>query len=304
MSRPRAYQLIGAAEVTASLSTTVDTPPNERQARELVPLKADEREVVAAWREAKDAAAAEGKQLSAKVVRNAVQGRVERIKRERQAEERRRSPIEAATSDGEIAIHHGDFRDVLAVEDVAGSTVITDPPYPREFLPEWSDFAQATLDAGCELLVVMCGQTILLEAVEAIGAARTLPVTADADAERWIYRWCGAYLTIGPATRVWGANVGTSWKPILVFDRGGDRDFLTTDLFRSTGDDKQHHHWGQNENGIAALVEAFTQPGDLIVDPFLGGGTTAIIARELGRRFIGCDIDATAVESSRARLAA
>ena len=59
MSRPRAYQLIGAAEVTASLSTTVDTPPNERQARELVPLKADEREVVAAWREAKDAAVAE-----------------------------------------------------------------------------------------------------------------------------------------------------------------------------------------------------------------------------------------------------
>jgi DNA methylase len=37
------------------------------------------------------------------------------------------------------------------------------------------------------------------------------------------------------------------------------------------------------------FVEIFSKPGDLMCDPFLGGGTTAIAARTLGRGFIGAD---------------
>lgn len=136
----------------------------------------------------------------------------------------------------------------------------------------------------------MCGQTILPDALEAIRNAN------------WQYRWCGAYLTPGPATRVWNAKVGTSWKPILVFDTGEDRQFLVSDVFRSAGDDKRHHRWGQSESGIAALVEAFTKPGDLVVDPFLGGGTAAVVCCDLGRRFLGCDVDVAAVARTRDRL--
>lgn len=53
---------------------------------------------------------------------------------------------------------------------------------------------------------------------------------------------------------------------------------------------------------IAALAERLTEPGQLVVDPFLGGGTTAVVCRHLGRRFVGCDRDAAAVASARARL--
>jgi hypothetical protein len=116
------------------------------------------------------------------------------------------------------------------------------------------------------------------------------------------YRWCGAYLTEGPATRVYGRNVGTKWKPILVFDRDGKRPFLTQDVFRSAAPDKARHDWGQSESGTAELVERFTAPGALVVDPFLGAGTTALVCRDLGRRFIGCDIDAAAVHTARERL--
>lgn len=232
--------------------------------------------------------------------------RIERVAREQEAAAARAAdfkPTEAAT---DVWVFHGDLS-VLGSEDLTGGIVISDPPYPREFLPAWVALVERSLAWGCEALVLMTGQTILPDVLHLTLSARDHDADEymrDSGDDRWHYRWCGAYLTPGPATRVWNAEVGTAWKPILVFDRGGARRFLTSDLFISSGDDKRHHHWGQSEEGIARLVEAFTQPGDLVVDPFLGGGTTAVVCRDLGRQFIGCDIDAAAVNATLKRLAA
>ena len=46
---------------------------------------------------------------------------------------------------------------------------------------------------------------------------------------------------------------------------------------------------------VRAAIEAFTAPGDLVLDPFLGGGTTAVEALALGRSVIGTDISSLAV---------
>lgn len=50
------------------------------------------------------------------------------------------------------------------------------------------------------------------------------------------------------------------------------------------------------------LVGVHSNPGDLIVDPFLGSGTTAVAAVESGRKFYGGDIDRHYVEESRRRV--
>ena len=44
-----------------------------------------------------------------------------------------------------------------------------------------------------------------------------------------------------------------------------------------------------------AAIEAFTQPGDIVVDPFMGGATTLVEARALGRHAIGCDVSSLSV---------
>lgn len=44
-----------------------------------------------------------------------------------------------------------------------------------------------------------------------------------------------------------------------------------------------------------AVIKRFTEPGDIVLDPFMGGGTTLVEARALGRRAIGADINALAV---------
>lgn len=38
-------------------------------------------------------------------------------------------------------------------------------------------------------------------------------------------------------------------------------------------------------------IAAFTKPGEIVLDPFVGSGTTAVAAKSLGRRYIGIDIE-------------
>jgi site-specific DNA-methyltransferase (adenine-specific) len=51
------------------------------------------------------------------------------------------------------------------------------------------------------------------------------------------------------------------------------------------------------------FIKLFTQPEDLVLDPFVGSGTTALAAIQLGRRYSGIDLSPEYVEMSRNRLA-
>lgn len=51
------------------------------------------------------------------------------------------------------------------------------------------------------------------------------------------------------------------------------------------------------------IIEASSNEGDLVLDSFLGSGTTAFVAQRLGRRFIGSDINQGAIQTTIARLA-
>ncbi len=51
------------------------------------------------------------------------------------------------------------------------------------------------------------------------------------------------------------------------------------------------------------VVERVSQPGDVILDPFCGAGTTGVAAVGLARKFIGIEMDEAHVKTSRGRLA-
>lgn len=188
----------------------------------------------------------------------------------------------------DIDIRTGDFRDVLAdVTDV--DAVITDPPYPREYLPLLGDLAEWADDVLTDdgVLAVMFGQTYLPDVYRLLAGGRP-------------YRWTIAYLTPGAGYASMARRLHSNWKPVLIYG-GGPR---FADVVRGDANDKTHHKWGQDYGGFASLVERLTDPGALIADPFLGGGTTAVAARNTGRRFVGCDIDQDAVTSTLRRLSA
>ncbi len=53
------------------------------------------------------------------------------------------------------------------------------------------------------------------------------------------------------------------------------------------------HPTQKPEKLLAKIILASTNPGDFVLDPFLGSGTTSVVAKKLGRRYCGIEIDKT-----------
>jgi DNA methylase len=178
----------------------------------------------------------------------------------------------------------------------AGSVdvIITDPPYPQEYIPLYEDLAKLAayaLKPGGSLLV-MIGQSYLPEILSLM-----TPYMA--------YHWIVSYLTPGgQSAQLWQRKVNTFWKPVLWLVKGEYQGEWVGDVSKSgvNDNDKRFHEWGQSESGMADLVERFSKPGDLILDPFLGGGTTGVVSLKLNRRFIGVDRDEKAIKTAKQRL--
>lgn len=54
---------------------------------------------------------------------------------------------------------------------------------------------------------------------------------------------------------------------------------------------------------VTEFIHLLTSPGDVVLDPFLGSGTTAVAAKKLGRRYVGIDINPDYCAYARRRLA-
>lgn len=231
--------------------------------------------------------------------------RIERIARETAAELRRAEPIEPATLVGSMDIRHGDFREVLEdIEPGSVDAIITDPPYPRQF---WDPYEGESVYEG---LARLAARVLRPNGVMAVMTGTRLEMLDNVDLQMGRHmrrRHRAVYLTPGQRWRDQNERVATGYKPILIFSHpdADDVRWINDDVFTSSGTNEQDtrfHHWGQSESGFASLVERLTEPGQLVLDPFLGGGTTAVVCRDLGRRFVGCDIDAAHVTTSRERV--
>lgn len=251
----------------------------------------DEQETLEVYRELREEY---GDRLTAGLIRRVVRPRLERMRREEEARRRTENqpPIDQYVV-GEAEIRHCDFRDLNLPENSA-HLILTDPPYPGEYLPLWRDlshFAATTLRDG-GLLVAYSGQWYL-------------PTVMEYLSEELEYVWTGAVTLPGARNQVMGRQFFNTFKPILFYRKPGDNTATgrwAADSVESPGRTRELHPWQQSIEPFEFYVSRLTQPGELVVDPFLGSGTTAVAAHRAQRSFIGCDLDQKAVRTTRDRL--
>jgi site-specific DNA-methyltransferase (adenine-specific) len=81
------------------------------------------------------------------------------------------------------------------------------------------------------------------------------------------------------------------------------RDVLDIPTLCNGMEEKTDHPTQKPMELLRKLVAASSEPGDLVVDPFAGSGTTLVAAAALGRRWEGADSEPRYVALARARLA-
>ena len=70
------------------------------------------------------------------------------------------------------------------------------------------------------------------------------------------------------------------------------KDVITVPTTCNGMNEKTPHPTQKPEELVRKFVWAGSEPGGVVLDPFSGSGTTAVVAAQLGRKFLACDMDA------------
>ncbi|MCC7354922.1 MAG: site-specific DNA-methyltransferase [Anaerolineae bacterium] len=84
------------------------------------------------------------------------------------------------------------------------------------------------------------------------------------------------------------AHKGRLWQPHP--EGAKPRDVLEIPTTCNGMHEKTPHPTQKPEELLRSIILASSNPGDLVIDPFLGSGTTAVVAEQLKRKWKGCDI--------------
>ena len=225
-----------------------------------------------------------------------------------------------------IVIYHGDCRDILpSIEPASVGLLLSDPPYGINL-----DTANAARGRGGP--VGGRKSTATTGRVKQAIAHSTdyPPVFGDAEPfdpspllayPRLILFGANHFaprLPDSPSWLVWDKTAGLVAKKRLIgFCDNADAELIWTNLggpVRILG-----HQWiglmKATERGVARvhptqkpvallrwLIEMYSKPGDLILDPYMGSGSTLEAARDTGRRCIGIEVSEAYCEIAARRL--
>jgi site-specific DNA-methyltransferase (adenine-specific) len=198
-------------------------------------------------------------------------------------------------SDSLVTIWHGDCRELLP--SIEADVIVTDPPYG-----EVSRASQGlrVFDKGSADMETLNPEEIV---------AALLPVGAHS-----YYVWCGmeqisplrvGFVAAGLSTRlcVWeksnpaptnGQYLWLSGLEVAVFVRRHNaifNEFCKVPIWRGPSAEDNGHPTPKPKWLMARAIAASSAPGDTILDPFMGSGTTLFAAKDLGRRSIGIEIE-------------
>lgn len=219
-----------------------------------------------------------------------------------------------------IVIYHGDCREVLPTLEPVDH-VITDPPYAAR-----THAGAMTNKAAFASGEFRQGGTALID-FPSIDDATFVAVTRECLrlVHRWVVMTCdhrhaaltfdwpehvrlGAWVKIGPMPQISGDRPGSGHESVLVlhnegrkrWNKGGHPGVWHATVLKDPS--KVFMPTQKPIELVSAFVTDFTDPGETILDPFMGSGTMLRAAKDLGRKAIGIEIEERYCEIAANRL--
>lgn len=215
------------------------------------------------------------------------------VQKEKEHQENVKKGEKINIDDLNIDFREGDFTKALNdIPDNSIDLIITDPPYDKESIylyGELSKLAKRVLKKNC-FCIVYSGVMYLFEIMEQMNKYLD-------------YYWIYALVYPDTHTKVMGRNILQGWKPFLVYQNEFKKNKeLFIDVINGSGREKQNHPWEQSIDELTKIIEYFTKPGDSILDPMSGSGSTLIISKKLKRKPIGIEINKDTYKAARKRI--
>lgn len=212
---------------------------------------------------------------------------------------------------GGITIYHGDCREVLPTLEPM-DLVLTDPPYGVRYVTSWrlhTDKMRTpvandeSLDMLAETWPVMLGKLKDDRHWYVFASPRMLPQAMGLVFPKHVIAWDkGDRGTVGDLE----CGFGEAWEAILYGMKGRrplngkrPRTVIRND-WSSTRDPV--HPTVKPVDLLGRLIGMSTNEGEVILDPFMGSGTTLRAAKDLGRRAIGIELEERYCEVAARRL--
>jgi DNA modification methylase len=201
-------------------------------------------------------------------------------------------------SDEQWQVITGDCLEVMRGMD-AGSVdaVITDPPYNVGIeYGERTDDRRADYAEWCTKWFDQLRRMTTGAIAISVGQANLSQWATIAPPSWWLAWWKPAAM----GRCVVGFN---NWEPIALY---GKPRRAACDVIRATITPDPAlvgHPCPKPLEWAIKQIEMLTNPGDLILDPFCGSGTTGVACVQTGRRFIGIEISEEYADIARARIA-
>jgi site-specific DNA-methyltransferase (adenine-specific) len=205
------------------------------------------------------------------------------------------------------SVHEGDCRVILPTLERAG-LVLTDPPYGISLKTNYKSRKRTAL-ATCNDFPPVHDDDKPFDPSHLLGLGRVILFGANHYADK---------LPPSATWLVWDKLGGLTSKRALGFNDQADCELAWSNLggparllshrwmgaMKASERTSRRVHPTQKPVALMArLIETFTQPGDLVIDPYCGAGSTGVAAVQTGRRFIGIEIEAAYCAIARKRIA-
>lgn len=223
--------------------------------------------------------------------------------------------MEPYYEDESVTLYHGDCRDLIPV--LSADVAITDPPYGVNLVTKTSDYRDGRrFDRGKSLLAStlysdtpVAVRALVQEIVPLLVANIGRALIFSGVANLWAYPEPNA---IGCVFTPSGAGL-SSWgfqcmHPILYYGKDpflADGKGSRPNSFRTEQPNREHfdHPCPKPISWMNWAVERASRPGETVLDPFAGSGTTLVAARHCGRKAIGIELEERYCEIAAKRLA-